>query len=85
MVNVVFHKIKKNHSSGTTKASLSGMWMRRRIWATVIWEALVDKKAAVKWYSRAADSGDADALFNLGQCYKSGDGVPVNMADTKLE
>ncbi|KAJ1450717.1 hypothetical protein M885DRAFT_447392 [Pelagophyceae sp. CCMP2097] len=31
---------------------------------------------AVSWYRLAAAQGDADALFNLGDCYTDGEGVP---------
>ncbi len=30
---------------------------------------------AVKWFKKAADQGDAQALFSLGGCYLNGDGV----------
>jgi TPR repeat protein len=35
-----------------------------------------DYAQAVKWYRLAADQGDADAQFNLGFMYASGQGVP---------
>jgi TPR repeat protein len=35
-----------------------------------------DKAEAVKWYRKAADQGYVDALFDLGNCYNFGDGVP---------
>jgi len=34
-----------------------------------------DDKMAVKWYRRAAAHQDDKALYNLGLCYKEGDGV----------
>jgi len=30
---------------------------------------------AVKWYRKAAEQNDAEAQFNLGNCYANGDGV----------
>jgi hypothetical protein len=35
-------------------------------------------EAAVQWYRRAADQGDAVAQFNLGVRYDNGQGVPQN-------
>jgi hypothetical protein len=37
----------------------------------------VEKSAetAVKWYTKAAELGDSDAMFNLGVCYENGRGV----------
>ena len=32
--------------------------------------------AGVKWYTLAAEQGDADAQYNLGVMYENGDGVP---------
>ena len=34
-----------------------------------------DYEEAVKWYSKAAEQGDADAQNNLGYCYYFGEGV----------
>jgi uncharacterized protein len=39
-----------------------------------------DYAAAIKEWQPAADAGDADAQFNLGQAYKLGKGVPVDIA-----
>ena len=39
-----------------------------------------DYAAAVKLWQPDADRGDPDAEFNLGQAYKLGKGVPVDMA-----
>lgn len=39
-----------------------------------------DPAAAVREWQAAADQGDADALFNLGQAYKLGQGVPRDLA-----
>jgi cell division septation protein DedD len=38
-----------------------------------------DFAAAVKEWRPVADKGDADAQFNLGQAYRMGRGVPVNL------
>ena len=35
---------------------------------------------AVKWYSKAAEQGDADAQYNLGWCYYYGYGISLNRA-----
>lgn len=35
-----------------------------------------DYEKAVEWFLRAARAGHADAMDNLGNCYKNGDGVP---------
>tara|TARA_Y100000588_G_C14178902_1_gene892682 strand:+ start:113 stop:343 length:231 start_codon:yes stop_codon:yes gene_type:complete len=35
-----------------------------------------DHKEAVKWYRKAAEQGDADAHYHLGNPYKIGAGVP---------
>ena len=37
-----------------------------------------DYKEAVKWYTKAAEQGDAGAQFNLGSMYRNGQGVPQN-------
>ena len=39
-----------------------------------------DYRKAVEEWRPAAIAGDADAQFNLGQAYKLGRGVPVDMA-----
>ncbi|HWU72272.1 MAG TPA: tetratricopeptide repeat protein, partial [Sphingomonas sp.] len=39
-----------------------------------------DYRAAVDEWRKAAIAGDADAQFNLGQAYKLGRGVPVDLA-----
>ncbi|MCK9357724.1 MAG: hypothetical protein M0R22_11375 [Dehalococcoidia bacterium] len=36
--------------------------------------------AEVRWYRRAADQGDAEAQFNLGVCYDTGQGVAMDRA-----
>jgi len=42
-----------------------------------------DYAAAVAIWRRLADRGDADAEFNLGQAYRLGRGVPLNLAMAK--
>lgn len=37
-----------------------------------------DMDEAVKWIRKAAEQGDAQAQYNLGVCYISGDGVVPN-------
>ena len=37
-----------------------------------------DYAAAVSWYRKAADQGNAKAQFNLGLMYGNGQGVPQN-------
>jgi TPR repeat protein len=40
-----------------------------------------DLKTAVKWYHKAAEAGNSGAQFNLGNCYKRGEGyVPPPIA-----
>ena len=38
----------------------------------------VDLEQAVSWYQRAAEQGEATALFNLGGMFRKGYGVPQN-------
>ena len=38
---------------------------------------------AVKWYRKSAEQGDADAQYNLGCCYKNGQGVEQNIDKAK--
>ena len=35
-----------------------------------------DYKQAVKWYTKAAEQGDANAQYSLGYMYANGQGVP---------
>ncbi len=35
-----------------------------------------DDKEAVRWWELAAEEGDVDAQFNLGNMYRKGEGVP---------
>lgn len=37
-----------------------------------------DSSLAVKWFSKAAEQGNANAQFNLGYMYQMGEGVPKN-------
>ena len=37
-----------------------------------------DDKTAMKWYTLAAEQGDADAQISLGWMYEKGIGVPQN-------
>ena len=39
-----------------------------------------DYAAAVSWYRKAADQGDANAQYNLGIMYDNGQGVPQDYA-----
>jgi TPR repeat protein len=36
---------------------------------------------SAEWYRKAAEQGDADAQFNLGNMYTQGDGVPKDLAE----
>ena len=38
---------------------------------------------AIRWYQMAADKQDVDGEFNLGFCYESGMGTPINMKKAK--
>jgi TPR repeat protein len=40
-----------------------------------------DDAEAVKWYRKAAEQGDANAQYNLGQGYGDGQGVPQDHAE----
>jgi TPR repeat protein len=41
---------------------------------------VADRQAqAVEWYRKAADSGSVEALFELGQCYERGFGIPQDL------
>ena len=39
-----------------------------------------DDATAVKWYTKAAEQGNADAQYNLGLCMTDGRGVPEDDA-----
>jgi TPR repeat protein len=43
-----------------------------------------DYKEAVKWYTKAAEQGDAGAQFNLGSMYRNGQGVPQNYKEAYI-
>src|SRR4051812_16571882 len=64
-------------STGTAKRPTLDMWMQWSIWASVSIMARADKDEtqAVAWYQKAADLGNAQAMFNLGCCYEHGEGV----------
>jgi len=40
-----------------------------------------NRPEAIKWFRRAAEQGDTDSQFNLGQFYISGKGVPKDSAE----
>ena len=40
-----------------------------------------NKAKAVKWYRRAAEQGNVDAQYSLGDMYARGDGVPEDDAE----
>ena len=37
---------------------------------------------ALKWYRKAADNDDEDALVLLGRIYQKGEGVPVDLVES---
>ena len=41
-----------------------------------------NKKEAFKWYSEAAEAGNAEAMRNIGFCYALGKGVDYNVEDS---
>ena len=43
--------------------------------------AVENKAKAVKWYRRAAEQGNVDAQYSLGDMYARGDGVPEDDAE----
>ena len=43
-----------------------------------------DESVAVKWWRMAAQSGDEEAMFWLGQCYEDGVGVEVNQEEARI-
>ena len=59
-----------------TAASVSAQSVKSGIEA---WQR-ADYAAAVGIWRPLAEAGDADAAFNLGQAYKLGRGVPINLA-----
>ena len=38
----------------------------------------MNHKKAIEWYEKAAEQGDAEAQYNLGNMYYHGHGVDVN-------
>ncbi len=44
----------------------------------------MDYKQAVKWYRKAADQGDANAQYNLGAKYFTGQGVLIDIVQAYL-
>ena len=42
-----------------------------------------DRAEALKWYRRAAEQGVAEAQFNLGNLYCTGQGVPQDLAEAR--
>jgi hypothetical protein len=42
-------------------------------------EGAIDKREAIKWFTRGANFGIANAQKDLGYCYKTGDGVAVDI------
>jgi len=45
----------------------------------------VDSEAAVKWYTLAAEQGNADAQNSLGLCYLYGIGVAQDSEEVEEE
>ena len=43
-----------------------------------------NKTKAFEWYTKAAEKGNSDAMYNLGYCFEHGNGVALNLA-TALE
>lgn len=43
-----------------------------------------DEAMAVRWWRAAAENGDEEAMFWLGQCYEDGIGVEVNPAEAAI-
>uniref|UniRef100_A0A7S4E0T1 Uncharacterized protein n=1 Tax=Lotharella globosa TaxID=91324 RepID=A0A7S4E0T1_9EUKA len=43
-----------------------------------VWHEVIkkDAKQAIRWYSKAAEQGDAEAMFYLALCYGNGRGAP---------
>lgn len=66
-------------------AVLTGALLASPVWAQSVqtgieaWQK-ADYKSAVEIWRPLAENGDADAQFNLGQAYRLGRGVPVNLA-----
>ena len=81
---------------GTLRRQCKGTWVRSTTWgcrtsagrcarrstsAPGLQGVERDLKTAVKWYHKAAEAGNSGAQFNLGNCYKRGEGyVPPPIA-----
>jgi hypothetical protein len=65
---------------GAASSSLSAQTVKSGIEA---WQHS-DYGAAVAIWRPLAERGDADASFNLGQAYRLGRGVPINLAAAKI-
>ena len=39
-----------------------------------------DYSKAMEWFQKAADAGNATAMFNIAMMYENGDGVPADQA-----
>lgn len=37
-----------------------------------------DYEKAFYWFEKAAENGSVEAMYNLGQCYELGNGIPRN-------
>jgi TPR repeat protein len=46
--------------------------------ATSLVITAIDSNKAVKWYTESSEKGNSVAMFNLGMCYKYGDGVDMD-------
>ena len=44
-----------------------------------------NQQEAVTWYRKAAEQGEAGAMFNLGACYLEGTGVKRDIAEATKE
>ena len=44
----------------------------------------IDETMAVRWWRAAAENGDEEAMFWLGQCYEDGIGVDVNPEEAAI-
>ena len=43
-----------------------------------------DESLAVKWWRMAAENGDEEAMYWLGQCYEEGIGVEANEEEAQI-
>ena len=44
---------------------------------------VVNMSKAIEWYTKAAQLGDDDAMYNLGEIYEKGNGVSRNIGKAK--